>query len=94
MDSNLIKTKSIAQLVDDIEDGREALRRSLRAWDLTLFEGRAILDTVWGFVLAWADALRLRCLEWLALGFGLRLLPGSRAVCPAGVGVMHASGER
>ena len=32
MDSNLLKTKSIEQLVGDVEQGGKALRRSLTAW--------------------------------------------------------------
>ncbi len=60
MDSHLVKTKSIARLVDDVQPGSEDLTRSLTAWDLTLLEGRAIIDSVCGCVLAWAEALRLR----------------------------------
>jgi hypothetical protein len=36
MDSHLFKTKSIEQLITDVERGERALRRSLSAWDLTL----------------------------------------------------------
>jgi hypothetical protein len=36
MDSNLLKTKSIEQLVGDVEHGTKALRRTLSALDLTL----------------------------------------------------------
>ena len=36
MDSNLFKTKSIEQLVGDVEHGAKALKRSLSAFDLTL----------------------------------------------------------
>jgi APA family basic amino acid/polyamine antiporter len=45
MDSNLFKTKSIEQLVSDVEQGGRALRRSLSAWDLTLLGIGAIIGT-------------------------------------------------
>jgi APA family basic amino acid/polyamine antiporter len=45
MDSNLLKTKSIEQLVIDVEHGGKALRRSLTAWDLTLLGVGAIIGT-------------------------------------------------
>jgi basic amino acid/polyamine antiporter, APA family len=45
MDSNLLKTKSIEQLVGDVERGGKALRRSLTAWDLTLLGIGAIIGT-------------------------------------------------
>jgi APA family basic amino acid/polyamine antiporter len=45
MDSNLLKTKSIEQLVGDVETGSKALRRSLSAWDLTLLGIGAIIGT-------------------------------------------------
>jgi APA family basic amino acid/polyamine antiporter len=45
MDSNLFKTKSIEQLVGDVEHGSKALRRSLSAWDLTLLGIGAIIGT-------------------------------------------------
>jgi APA family basic amino acid/polyamine antiporter len=45
MDSNLLKTKSIEQLVSDVEHGGKALRRSLSAWDLTLLGIGAIIGT-------------------------------------------------
>jgi APA family basic amino acid/polyamine antiporter len=45
MDSNLLKTKSIEQLVGDVEHGGRALRRSLTAWDLTLLGIGAIIGT-------------------------------------------------
>ena len=45
MDSNLFKTKSIEQLVGDVEHGGRALRRSLSAWDLTLLGIGAIIGT-------------------------------------------------
>ena len=45
MDSNLLKTKSIEQLVSDVEHGGKALRRSLSAWDLTLLGVGAIIGT-------------------------------------------------
>jgi basic amino acid/polyamine antiporter, APA family len=45
MDSNLLKTKSIEQLVSDVESGGKALRRSLSAWDLTLLGIGAIIGT-------------------------------------------------
>jgi len=45
MDSNLFKTKSIEQLVGDVEHGNRALRRSLSAWDLTLLGIGAIIGT-------------------------------------------------
>jgi APA family basic amino acid/polyamine antiporter len=45
MDSNLLKTKSIEQLVSDVESGGKALRRSLTAWDLTLLGVGAIIGT-------------------------------------------------
>ena len=60
MDSHLVTTKSLAQRVDAVDHDSGNLTRSLTAWDLTLLEGRAIIDTGWGLVLAWADALRLR----------------------------------
>ena len=45
MDSHLLKTKSIEQLVSDVETGGKALRRSLTAWDLTLLGVGAIIGT-------------------------------------------------
>ena len=45
MDSNLLKTKSIEQLVGDVEHGGKALKRSLSAWDLTLLGIGAIIGT-------------------------------------------------
>ncbi len=45
MDSNLFKTKSLEQLVSDIEHGGRALRRTLSAWDLTLLGIGAIIGT-------------------------------------------------
>ena len=45
MDSNLLKTKSIEQLVSDVEQGGKALRRSLTAFDLTLLGIGAIIGT-------------------------------------------------
>src|ERR1044071_8520157 len=45
MDSHLLKTKSIEQLVSDVETGGKALRRSLPAWDLTLLGVGAIIGT-------------------------------------------------
>ena len=45
MDSHLLKTKSIEQLVSDVESGGKALRRSLTAWDLTLLGVGAIIGT-------------------------------------------------
>ena len=45
MDSNLFKTKSIEQLVSDVEHGGRSLKRSLTAWDLTLLGIGAIIGT-------------------------------------------------
>src|SRR5919106_2240228 len=45
MDSNLLKTKSIEQLVSDVEHGGKHLKRSLSAWDLTLLGIGAIIGT-------------------------------------------------
>ena len=45
MDSNLLKTKSIEQLVGDVEHGSKSLRRSLSALDLTLLGIGAIIGT-------------------------------------------------
>jgi basic amino acid/polyamine antiporter, APA family len=45
MDSNLFKTKSLEQLVSDVEHGGRHLRRSLTAWDLTLLGIGAIIGT-------------------------------------------------
>ena len=45
MDSNLLKTKSIEQLISDVEKGGRALRRSLTAMDLTLLGIGAIIGT-------------------------------------------------
>ena len=45
MDSHLFKTKSIEQLVGDVERGGRALRRSLTAWDLTLLGIGGIIGT-------------------------------------------------
>ncbi len=44
MDSNLLKTKSIEQLVDDVEKGKH-LKRTLTAFDLTLLGIGAIIGT-------------------------------------------------
>ncbi|HEY7474226.1 MAG TPA: amino acid permease, partial [Vicinamibacterales bacterium] len=45
MDSNLLKTKSIEQLVGDAEGGAKALKRTLSATDLTLLGIGAIIGT-------------------------------------------------
>ncbi len=45
MDSNLLKTKSIEQLVGDAERGSKALKRTLTAMDLTLLGIGAIIGT-------------------------------------------------
>jgi APA family basic amino acid/polyamine antiporter len=45
MDSNLFKTKSLEQLVRDVEHGGKSLKRSLSAWDLTLLGIGAIIGT-------------------------------------------------
>jgi basic amino acid/polyamine antiporter, APA family len=45
MDSHLLKTKSIEQLVSDVEHGGKSLKRSLSAWDLTLLGIGAIIGT-------------------------------------------------
>jgi APA family basic amino acid/polyamine antiporter len=45
MDSNLLKTKSIEQLVGDAEGGTKALRRTLTGLDLTLLGIGAIIGT-------------------------------------------------
>src|SRR5918999_3772575 len=45
MDSNILKTKSIEQLVGDVEHGSKALRRTLTAFDLTLLGIGAIIGT-------------------------------------------------
>jgi APA family basic amino acid/polyamine antiporter len=45
MDSNLLKTKSIEQLVGDVERGAKALKRTLTATDLTLLGIGAIIGT-------------------------------------------------
>lgn len=45
MDSNLLKTKSIEQLVGDAEHGGKSLKRTLTAFDLTLLGIGAIIGT-------------------------------------------------
>jgi APA family basic amino acid/polyamine antiporter len=45
VDSNLLKTKSIEQLVGDVEQGSKALKRTLTAMDLTLLGIGAIIGT-------------------------------------------------
>jgi len=45
MDSNLLRTKSIEQLVGDVEGGGKALKRTLTALDLTLLGIGAIIGT-------------------------------------------------
>ncbi len=45
MDSNLLRTKSIEQLVGDVEHGGKALKRTLTALDLTLLGIGAIIGT-------------------------------------------------
>jgi APA family basic amino acid/polyamine antiporter len=45
MDSNLFRTKSLEQLVGDVEHGNKSLKRSLSAWDLTLLGIGAIIGT-------------------------------------------------
>jgi len=44
LDSNLLKTKSIEALVDDVEKGKH-LKRTLTAFDLTLLGIGAIIGT-------------------------------------------------
>ena len=50
MDSDLFTTKSIEQLITDVERGERALRRSLSAWEMTLLGIGGIIGT-WIFVL-------------------------------------------
>ena len=68
MDSNLFKTKSIEQLVGDVEHGGKALKRSLTAWDLTLLGIGAIIGTgifvLTGTAAANQAARRSRCRTW------------------------------
>jgi APA family basic amino acid/polyamine antiporter len=45
MDSNVFRTKSIEQLVGDVEHGSKALKRSLSAFDLTMLGIGAIIGT-------------------------------------------------
>ena len=45
MDSNLLKTKSLEQLVADVEHGNKHLKRSLSALDLTLLGIGAVIGT-------------------------------------------------
>ena len=45
MDSNLLKTKSIEQLVGDAAHDAKALKRTLSGWDLTLLGIGAIIGT-------------------------------------------------
>src|SRR5918996_43836 len=45
MDSHLLKTKSIEQLVSDVEHGKKHLKRTLSALDLTLLGIGAIIGT-------------------------------------------------
>ena len=45
MDSNLLRTKSIEQLVGDAEHGNKSLKRTLTAFDLTLLGIGAIIGT-------------------------------------------------
>src|SRR3972149_5189465 len=45
MDSNLLRTKSIEQLVGDAEHGGKSLKRTLTATDLTLLGIGAIIGT-------------------------------------------------
>jgi basic amino acid/polyamine antiporter, APA family len=45
MDSNLFQTKSIEQLVGDVDKAGRSLKRSLSAWDLTLLGIGAIIGT-------------------------------------------------
>src|ERR671911_1545981 len=45
MDSNILRTKSIEQLVGDVEHGTKALKRTLTATDLTMLGIGAIIGT-------------------------------------------------
>src|SRR6476619_6868109 len=45
MESNILKTKSIEQLVGDVEHGAKALKRTLTAMDMTLLGIGAIIGT-------------------------------------------------
>src|SRR5215210_5563785 len=45
MDSHLLKTKSIEQLIGDVEHGKKHLKRTLSALDLTLLGIGAIIGT-------------------------------------------------
>ena len=56
MDSNLLKTKSIEQLVGDVEHGGKSLRRTLSALDLTLLGivVFGVIGDVLGASIAWA----------------------------------------
>ncbi len=68
MDSNLFKTKSLEQLMSDVEHGGRALKRSLSAWDLTLLGIGAIIGTgifvLTGTAAANQAGPRSRCRIW------------------------------
>ena len=76
LDSNLFKTKSIEQLVGDVEHGAKSLKRSLSAFDLTLLGIGAIIGTGI-FVLTGTAAANQAgpaiVMSYVAAGLGLRL---------------------
>ena len=80
MDSNLLKTKSIEQLVGDVEHGGKALKRTLSALDLTLLGIGAIIGTGI-FVLTGTAAANQAgpgiVLSYVLAGPGLRRSPRS-----------------
>ena len=71
MDSNLLKTKSIEQLVGDVEHGAKALKRTLSALDLTLLGIGAIIGT--GIFVLTGTAAANQAGPGIALSYMLRV---------------------
>src|ERR671935_166293 len=90
MDSNLLKTKSIEQLVGDVEHGGKSLRRTLTALDLTLLGIGEIFAWMigWDLILEYAVGSMTVAVGWsgyfqrILAGFGIHL-PAWMAAAPA-----------
>ena len=71
MDSNLLRTKSIEQLVGDVEQGSKALKRTLSALDLTLLGIGAIIGTgIFVLTGTAAEVTPVRSVDRITVGSG------------------------
>ena len=86
MDSNLLKTKSVEALVDDVEKGKH-LKRTLTAFDLTLLGIGAIIGT--GIFVLTGTAAANQAGPAITMSYVLAgLACGFAALCYAGFAAM------